>query len=301
MQFGNKMFPYPVINKRKDRSEFKETSQFYLQVGRKNESPIKRYRNKLELKDVKFVIHDPMVERLLEKGFAKCAIIIECPSTMYRMSQEIYQEGHDIIINAQDVGNMVDVSAYIYCTTNGVVYESEDFLEEYAGYEFLLDTYDIIAIDDGYKFSVDHELGNTPNNSIFTLIKKNPDDGPYMDYETGIDKIVIRLPEEQYNQYVYLQDSDELKHIFLSSLVLPILLDIFNDFFGVESMYESLQEYKWFRSMSYSYQEATGEPLTDERLEAGNFMELAQIILDNCINQSFKDMYTLLEVPDEEN
>ena len=124
MQIGNKLFPYPTINKSILKNCFKET----------------RYEFKCEdlidgqyyiLKDACITINNQEIIEMLNKNVLGAALIIECSTTVFRKMYEVNLIPQDIKINIGDLRDKVVVSCYIYAKQEIKSFMNSDFDEDY--------------------------------------------------------------------------------------------------------------------------------------------------------------------------
>lgn len=297
MQFGKRIFPYPILNSNEELSEFKEGINFKLHVNENNNGDLIKERDTIILKDIYFSVNDPEILSLLDTHKLKCEVIIECPSTIYRYHEEIYREPKDIKIILQELNDVVEVSAFLYVDTDILEFKIKNFRDMYQEYEFTLERYDVIGIDDGYKFKIDQDEileGKYP--SIFVVVKRDISKGKWIEFNVEEKKILIILPTNSYIYYSRLQESVAFKNILLATVIMPGL--IFALQFIKEKLhnrdntvYEELKfDYAWLKAIEYSYKSETGRELTKEVFDNEEPAVLAQIILSDAINKSLEEL-----------
>ena len=167
MRKGKRLFPYPTINNSKVLTCYKN-SVYSLEYDDLDDE------NNLLLKNVHIKIDNNQIVELISNGKAKVGLIVECSATIYRRIIEIGLEPKDISIPLSELRDKVEVSSFIYATEDQQ-YTNDDFLEDYSGYTFNIEKYEILAIDDGFTTKVEYdEKEDRKVSSIFSIIKKRP-------------------------------------------------------------------------------------------------------------------------------
>ena len=94
------------------------------------------------------------IERLLSDGRAKAIMVVECSATVFREKYEIGIEPKDISIPIGNLNDKVEISSFIYANQDIEHFNSNDFLEDFADFDFSIEKYDILAVDDGFTTKV---------------------------------------------------------------------------------------------------------------------------------------------------
>ena len=166
---------------------------------------------------------------------------------------------------------------------------------EYTGYSFDIDKFDILAVDDGFKFKI--ELDPTEDDkvaSIFTVVKKE-DDSDIMSYDYDDKKIIVRLPAAYYDCYDNIKTKKECNNIAFAMIAIPSLAgcleDVCSRYYTLE---EILDDQSWFNAICISYKRRTGNALTFEDFESMSKLELAQMVLNSASCNGLKDFDNML-------
>ena len=157
-------------------SDYCAESKFSVQFDLdENGTPIVK-NGEVIFKNLSYTITDESLIALVEQGKLKGAFIVECSASVYRSKFDISSTPYDLHVSAHEINGNVVASCYIYATEDIENFKSSGFISEYAGYSFDIDKFDILAVDDGYKFKI--ELDPTEDDkvaSIFTIVKKEDD------------------------------------------------------------------------------------------------------------------------------
>lgn len=296
MLIGNKLFPYPTLNRNPDFSDYKSQSTFAIAFDTQDDGELIRTKTDIILKNVHFELSDTGLEALFTGGYVECAMIIECSASMFRKKYTIRDLHQDISITIGDLSGNVYVSAFMYATQAINNYSNPQFLDDYTGYEFEIDKYDILAVDDGYKFNIDtNPDSDNKVSSIFTIVKQN-NAGMMLGYQSTLNRINITLSPEYYSYYDNLKNTSDFNNIMFAMLAIPVLTgciyDIKNgEYSDIEDIYETQ---RWFKAVCMSYKRETGKELTLDELNDLNPVELAQIVLNNSTCNGLKDFNTCI-------
>ena len=201
MRIGNRIFPYPTLNNNNQLSDYEEGTSFELKLSTTEKGELIIEHDHVVLRDIHFVLENDGLKELYYDNKIKCALIVECSSSLFRNVTQISDEPVDITFPIYDLSNDVYISAYLYATENLENYGNDDFKEDYAHYMFDIEKYDILAIDDGFKFRIDIDPDKDNKvDSIFTIVKRDSNE-QQMEYLSDTNKIIIYLSPEFYGYY----------------------------------------------------------------------------------------------------
>lgn len=295
MHIGNRIFPYPVLNRNEALSDYVAESTFKLEFEvAESGAPIVK-NGEVVFKNLHFILTDTTLSELFEQGKLQGAFIVECSASVYRSRFNISTVPYDLHVSAHEINGNVVVSCYLYATEDIASFRSTGFISEYAGYSFDIDKFDILAVDDGFKFKI--ELDPTEDDkvaSIFTIVKKE-DSGDIMSYVYNDKKIIIHLPAAYYDCYDNIKTKRECNNIAFAMIAIPVLSGCLDD---ISSRYESVEEildlYSWFNAVYVSYMRKTGNKLTFEDFYNMNKLELAQMVMNSASCNGLKDFDNML-------
>ena len=296
MHIGNRIFPYPVLNRNEALSDYCAESKFSVQFDLdENGAPIVK-NGEVIFKNLSYTITDESLIALIEQGKLKGAFIVECSASVYRSKFDISSTPYDLHVSAHEINGNVVASCYIYATEDIENFKSSGFISEYAGYSFDIDKFDILAVDDGYKFKI--ELDPTEDDkvaSIFTIVKKE-DDSDIMSYDYDDKKIIVRLPAAYYDCYDNMKTKKECNNIAFAMIAIPALSCCLEDIHSRQygSIEEILDYHAWFNAVCISYNRRTGNALTFEEFDTANKLELAQMVLNSASCNALKDFDNML-------
>ena len=296
MHIGNRIFPYPVLNRNEALSDYNPESSFIVEFDvDENGAPIVQ-NGEVVFKNLHFTLTDASLAALIDQGKLKGAFIVECSASVYRNKFDISSTPYDLHVSAHEINGNVVASCYLYASEDIPNFRSAGFIPEYSGYTFDIDKFDILAVDDGFKFKIDLDPSEDDKvSSIFTVIKKE-DGGDIMSYDYTDKKIIIHLPSAFFDDYDNIKTKKECNNIAFSILAIPALAFSMEDILKRE--YESIEDildyHSWFRAICISYKRRTGAELTFEEFQSKNKLELSQLVLNSASCNALKDFDNML-------
>ncbi|HIT21450.1 MAG TPA: hypothetical protein IAB56_00565 [Candidatus Scybalousia intestinigallinarum] len=289
MRIGKKLFPYPTINNSKNASCF-QNSNFALIYDDVEDD------NNLVLKNAHIELDNQTLIELFEQGKIDATVIVECSSTIFRKSFKISRNPKDIIVPVMNLRDQVVISCFVYATED-FSYISDDFLEDYQGYTFNIEKYDILAIDDGFTTKIEYDESKDKKvSSIFSIIKDEFISNNVMKIEPTSKKIVIHLPEEQFGCYENMKNNDNYQEIFFSILTIPALISCLQSIqdqmlYGEVTLDNIHIDYSWFGSIEYAYKNQFNEDLDENKFKKLNVVELSQQLMNYASVTAISDLF----------
>lgn len=299
MQIGNRIFPYPVVNRNEELSDFINGACYKLAFG-EPENPIISDRHYLTLKDVHIELVDDTLREFVQNGCMEATLVVESPESVFRKTYSIGLTPITIKVPLIVLSGKVTISSYLYATKDIFEYKSINFNEDFSNIEFELNKFDIVGIDDGFSFNIEHnDLADNVSESIFEIIR-GENSQKYIQYNTdeGDSKIYIYLPKEKFEQYSQVKTSRPFMYIFMGLIVVPVLVDIFNrlknEFRFCEDIIDINESYPWFKSVARSYKSIENMNLSVSTFMNSNTLEFAQKIFNNMNVQAIEDAYNMI-------
>ena len=289
MRIGKKLFPYPTLNNSKNMSCFKDCN-FSLEYDDYDDN------ENLVLKNAHIVVGDDTISKLLDEGKLKSTVIVECSSTIYRRNFEVSKVERDITIPLNNLREHVVISCFVYANED-FTFNSSNFLEDYDGYSFDIEKYDIIAIDDGFTTRVEYdEEKDKKVSSIFTVVVDENITDKVMKIEPTSRKIIIHLPEEQFGCYENMKNNDNYRELFFSIMTVPALIFCMQNIqdrllYNEETLDNVRIDYKWFESIEIAYKNNFNENLTDDVFKKCDIPTLSQQLMNYASVTAISDLF----------
>ncbi len=288
MRIGKRLFPYPILHNNKAYSQYK-TAQLSLEY---NELITEDY---LILDNIRCEIDSEYIKSLLYDGYAEAVCVVECAQTMLRNHYILTDDMNDIKIPLMDINGKVDISLFIVAKKEIPNYKCNDFLDDYSDYEFLIEKNDIIGVDDGYTSRIEfNEEEDSGKSSIFLVIKDTNITDETMRVELADDKIIISLPQDQWNEYDRTKKIRQFQNLYFSIIAVPALSYALSEMQRISESVETIRiEKKWFNAFCIAYKNRNGEDMTDEYFMQMNPYFEAQKLLNHPVTKAIRDVFSL--------
>lgn len=288
MRVGKRLFPYPVLNNNKLYSQYKNSN-----LSLEYDEVITDHH--LILDNIHCNIDCEYMKLLINEGFAEVVCVIECAQTMFRNHYILTDDMNDIKIPLVDINGKVDISLFIVAKRDIPNFRCNDFLDDYEGYEFLIEKNDIIGVDDGFTSRIEfNEEEDYSKSSIFLVIKDSNITDETMRVEVSDDKIIISLPIEQWNEYDKTKRIKQFQNLYFSIIAVPALSYALAEMQKLGDSIETIQiEKSWFSAFCNAFESIHGEVLTDEYFMQMNPYFEAQKLLNSPVIKAIKDVFSL--------
>lgn len=292
MRIGKRLFPYPVLNHEKLYSQYKN-GIFSLQYSEimKDTSYV--------LEGLSFETNSEWIRSLIQAGKAKAVCVVECPQTMYRKSFDISETPRDIEISLWYLSGKVSISAFVIALDDIPNFSSNEFLEDYDDYKFIIEKNDIIAADDGFNTVIEFDSEEeNKKSSIFLIIKDKTIKNETMETDIDSGKIIIRLPEREWDFYDKTKRTTKFENLYFATIAIPALtyaLGVLQK--NSDSVDQLCLDYSWFNSFKKQYENVNKKQLTDEEFMKMNPCVESQRLLNTPTTKAISDIFDLLVMP----
>lgn len=271
----NDSYPHPVLNHNDDidgifkykLSHYNDINFFYFIVN--------------------FELDNEDLENIIKEGKAVYILEFHCSQTFYREAFTYSgKEKNEFRIEADKLKDMVYVEGYIVAKSNIEQYSNSRANNDYNGFTFSISKGDTLAIGGTVSFiaSKDYDALNAAS----SIMQINEGDKKYGEMEIDLsgDKIVIFLCKSDYQLYALYKKDKAAYKIFHSMIVLPVLIEAL---YKMSNSGSSLTGVRWYQILN--------KKLGKENLSLdGNFISIAQKLLDNPLSRSFEGLdYRLIE------
>ena len=293
MKLGKKIFPYPVLNNAQNVSGFNESNNYEL----KYDGPILT-EDEFILNNVCISLDNSDIEQFLADGRAKAVLIVECSTTVFRERYYIDLEPRNIVIPVSDLNDKVEISSFIFATQDIPHFNSNGFIEDFAEYDFMIEKYDILAVDDGFTSKV---LFNEDNDkklsSIFSIIKSSKDNLEHMNVTSNNEQIIIEMPKDYFGYHDNMKYNDVFQNIFFGLIAIPALAKSIDEVkYCIDDVYngdieEVINEKTWFASVKARFKDVYGIEWTRDELIDTDSYEIAQKLLNCGSTKALEDIY----------
>lgn len=291
MQVKDKIFPYPILNHNRSISNFGESDFVFSFTTEETE----RY---YILKNVKFETDCKLINDLYDEGKIRICCVIECSRTVFRKVFELTKEPKDIKLTKADFLEKTYFSMFAIAREN-FIFETDDVDNDYAGIEFEIEKYDILAANDGFYVTFIHqEKADNFAQSIFSIVANHDmenGESYVVECDTG-KKITITMSDDEYKNYKVIYAVSTYMEVFFNMLLVPALVEGLsqckNHLDGDSSLdLDDLEnKFLWFRSIVSGYKRIYGIDLTVDAFKKISPVKLAQDLLGKPLGSSLKKL-----------
>ena len=273
------LYPYPVL------SSFSED---YINSIFDVNYTIREKGFKTQILVANFILDDKVIEELILEDKASMILHVECPRTTLRKAYRLekHQRNIEIIIDDKIMMQRLDVTGIVVLNQDMNTYKNNNINPLFFGenYEIKnLDKGNIIAVSLTQEVDLPYNEDDFENVSSVIKVGLSKDD--LMIVEMDGDIIIIKLPEEQYNQYYRLSDT-EYSNIVMTSSILPSLMYILDRMSSKENPIDT--ELIWYKVIEGKLK--IKEIMVDDINETYSSIELAQMILEDPLERALGDL-----------
>lgn len=276
MELRNRLYPYPVLSPFTDdyiNSSFEtivdlERVEYSLRVHMWSELRNDELKTLLESDKVKYVYH------------------VECPQTGYRtaVASNTEETFHEIADNK--VRGQLQVCSFIVANDNFSDYSNACLHEDYSGFTFEIDAGCIMAVGSQVNFEIEKDLNDLSFAPSVILICKNLDEdtkGVIVDMNHS--KLIIKIPEKAYYNYVSLTKEIEAKSILRSMIIIPAIAHALQEVAkrDPQSRFE-FSRYSWYLALKKNLLEVFACDIESDTFVDQDMLNLAQKIINNPLD-----------------
>ena len=230
------------------------------------------------------------IRELIASGKACFVFHLECARTGYREAKESDKFEDKLVIKDSFLNGDLSFCPFIIAKQDIKDYYNSDFNEDYT---------DPVTLEKGWLIAVGNQMiwpiakNNVDllNSSSPFKIGLNPDESVsnmVVEYESQ-PKIRILLSSKDLSCYKNMSNSQELKSILNSAVVVPALIYVLSELKHEDDMETTFGSLSWYRSIKESYLKNFKKDITVD-LASENIFELAQKMLKTPINDAFEDL-----------
>lgn len=272
MEIKHKYYPYPVLSYYSD--EYVDSSF---------ETLITPSRDGFDIRiDFLAEINNKGLIDLILCEKAKIVYHLECAQTGYR--EVIYANENEIsyIIPHKKICGRLQVCPFIVATTNITDYVNEKFNEDYRGFKFTIEEGCIMAVGRQVNIDVEKEVSDlsyTP--SVFSIIKNDNELALGMVVDFNYKKIVIKLPERDFNNFKSLKGQVLIQSVLNSLVIIPALTYVLEEVSkrDPDERYE-YSSYAWYQAIKKSLAKYFHCDIESEKFSDNNMLEIAQKLIN---------------------
>ena len=280
MDIRYKLYPYPVLSYYTDDY-----------VNSRFDSVISPERDGFDIR-ISFLtelVNDELIE-LLAYNMVKIIYHLECAQTGYRVAVATKAlEAVQIISNKLICGRL-QICPFIVANEDLPDYINSSFHPDYRGFKFSIEAGCVMGV--GRQVNVDiekevNDLSYTP--SVFKIIKNADETAQGMIVEMNNQKIVIKIPEQEFYNYKNLEHVINIQPVLNSLVIIPTLTYVLEEVSkrDVSDRYE-YSTYSWYRTVKKALAMRFSCDIDSEQLSEMNLIELAQKLINVPLSDSLR-------------
>lgn len=279
MLIRHKYYPYPVVAE--DNDSYVDT------VFTSDADVIKDgYNIKFNLKAD---INNDILNDLISEGKVAFVHHIECPQTCYRKAVRTDETEKTFIEHESKLNGTVQICSMIIAMSDITGYKNQSFSPDYKGFGFNIERGCVMGIGKQINIDINKEKDNLENtSSIFSIIPIYDPEETMIHVETGNPKkITIHIPQKTYNRYRNLSRNLEIQSVMHSMIIIPALIQVFNELKNSGSEFYMYEEYKWFKSLKKACKKID-IALDESGIKAVEPYRVAQMLMDTPAIKALK-------------
>jgi hypothetical protein len=236
------------------------------------------------------ILQNEAMEKLIADGKAVFFVDVSCSSTMYRMGFELPGDGSSQIkIDSKFLRDTVVATCLIIAKQDIPRYKNVYTTDFFDGQAFAVHKGEILGYSGSDSFEVTKDWETPGSEGAFFMFYKHA--GKDVKYELGSDPILIKLPEEDYENMKKIKKSEDLKRVFISLYVYPAMLWVMSEFLS-EDRSATHNHRKWHKKLTDLMKE---DRMRRIGVSVENIPELVQAIFDYPLTNSLNDLNSIVD------
>lgn len=284
MQINNLSLPHPVLGLNDD----------FVKGSYEAEIEIAPTESTMNLV-IKHNLDNKVIEGLILSGKASFCLEINCPSTFYRNLFTSNETIQNIEISQTLLRGRFSIIAYISTREDVDNYTNDAFNLDYGGRSFEINKGDVIAYGGGTSFIAIKNWNSLKSLKTYMTISGGSETG-YMEIELGPEKIIIHLPNDEFEKYQNIINYDEVPMIIHSSIVYPALMYALNQI-AIDP--ESQDGKEWFQFLQIKKENDPDLKLFEWQEGPDEISRFAQALIGKPIKRTIEGLHTIKEQESE--
>jgi len=288
MKFNGYSFPHPVLGLNDDIVGQAEVQTFTVDEKSDKSNYILQVDYSLVNEDLQNLLSAKKIEFVCE---------INCSSTLYRRAEKTIRLQHRIKIPKDYVRENVELLFILVSVEELNHYKNSTSHPDFSGYEFDLDTGDVLAYLGEASFFAGIEFRKLKAVSNFMEVIQGPKQSGEFNVILDNPKIQVQLSKEDYTLFSSIGKKPEWTNVFHSSFVLPTLIHALYQI-RPESNKREYDDKSWAKIILWRIDNE--EMFKGIVFEEDNILRIAQLFLGNPNERLLKDLFNQL-TPQEES
>lgn len=273
----NRLFPHPVLWENNDNFV---SSKFKIETEYRHDDIEYEF-------EFNVFLENKELENLIKTEKASIVCHLECAKTKFRKVQELNLGKNTVKLNVSDVDGRLELLGLIVANEDLTDYYSNDFDPDYGKNKFDIAKSSIMGIADIPAVFIENEKQNYSNlPSIFDISYTN--ESEFMNLSLNGDRIMIRLPYEEYSIRNAHKESLHSRNIMNAMIVFPALVGVLNDL-AYKNSVVMYGNFRWFRVIDKKLKEF-GCDLENGDLEDNRIFTLAHQLLGSLFSDAMDSL-----------
>lgn len=220
MDIRYKLYPYPVLSNYSDD---------YINSSFDSAIEVRREGYNIVISVVS-EIKDPELEALIKEGKAAFVYHLECAQTGYRTVISTANTDKLVSISEDKVCGRLQICPFIVACADIPDYVNSCFNEDYRGYKFQIEAGCVMAVGKQVNCDIDKERNDLVSaKSIFVVTKNADTTATEMEVDIGQNKIVIKLPENDYVHFKNMSKVPTVQQNLNALIIIPALIYVLSE------------------------------------------------------------------------
>lgn len=282
MDIRPKFYPYPVLSQFSD--DYKESEfEVNINVEKAGHNILIRFNSRVK---------DDGLNHLLSSSQAIFVYHLECSQTGYRKALSTTNQLLDHVIFNDALAGKLQICPFIVASVDIKDYVNANFNPDYRGFKFDIDAGCVLGVGSQVDVQINKELSDLANTrSVFSIVPNEDPVSIGMLVDFDYNRIVIKLPETDFNNYQSLRGEVLVQSVLNSLVIIPALVYVLEEVSKRDACdrYE-YESYSWYRTIKRSLLRNFDCDIESIDFAERNMLELAQ----NLINSPLTDALQVL-------
>jgi len=293
MKIVDKYYGYPIISPIVD--DFNDV--FDIQVD-----SIKNSEDEVLWVKIRIQMTNSEILKLIESGKAIFTIHFEESKTCFREIVQFKTLEYELKIPFGKIRDKIEVCGFITTTSLISNFKSDSMHQFYKDIDIVYEPYQIIGTSSGTTIElIKGEDDISEPKSIFAIVANQDDDVKVYGLDFNEDRIVIKMPKNQFKIYAQLSARNRLKNqtqdILLAKIVMPVMIETFNELKQSADMYE---DKLWFKSIIKAFEDKKIDFMKELEKEGYDSYYFSQILFDSVFSKALDQTLELMTLGEEQ-
>ena len=238
-----------------------------------------------------------MLQQMIKDGKAEYVYHLECAQTGFREAIQTSEKMYDYLLKHERVCGKLQICPFIVAKEDIHGYTNSSFHPDYEGVSFDIEAGCLLAIGAPREMTIEKEnddLAKIP--SIFSIIRNLDQNASCMTVETGKERIIIKLPMEDFTKYSLIDKGTLLSDTLNSMVVVPALIYAIDEIKQLDPseryMYEE-EGRAWYTTIKKVLNENFNCDIESADFASVNTVEIAQRLINEPMHKALDSLMTL--------